>query len=308
MESAGSGFSGRGDRDEGIEELARRLTDRRLPLPQRFRVLFSLRNVKNSPVAQEALLKALNDPSALFRHEVAFCLGQMQGAEAVPALVAVLQDHTENSMVRHEAGEALGAIGTPQCIGPLKEGACDALAEVAETCQLALRRIQHARIEEGATASSTSTTQLSPYLSVDPAPAAAVALDASRYAAMFALRNRGGEDAASAIAAAFGCKSALLRHEVAYVLGQLQHPCVVPTLARVLSDQEEHPMVRHEAAEALGSIADASCIALLQQFQRDPEPIVSESCDVALDILQHEMSGGFEYADLGSASEAVAVC
>jgi len=35
-----------------------------------------------------------------------------------------------------------------------------------------------------------------------------------RYAALFALRNDGGDAAVSAIVAALGVKSALLRHEV----------------------------------------------------------------------------------------------
>lgn len=56
-------------------------------------------------------------------------------------------------------------------------------------------------------------------------------------------------------------------------------------------------MVRHEAAEALGSVADTASIALLRQFAQDPEPIVAHSCVVALDMLQHEASGAFEYAD-----------
>lgn len=75
-------------------------------------------------------------------------------------------------------------------------------------------------------------------------------------------------------------------------------------------------MVRHEAAEALGSIAgifpffndhnldvftyslqlywlfsDEQSIALLQEFSRDPEPIVSQSCEVALSMLEFENSG-----------------
>lgn len=45
---------------------------------------------------------------------------------------------------------------------------------------------------------------------------------AERYAAMFALRNAGGPDAVAALGAAFGARSALLKHEVAYVLGQMQ--------------------------------------------------------------------------------------
>jgi hypothetical protein len=56
-------------------------------------------------------------------------------------------------------------------------------------------------------------------------------------------------------------------------------------------------MVRHEAAEALGSIAADECEALLLVHVADPEPIVADSCVVALDMLEFERSGGFQYAD-----------
>ena len=39
-------------------------------------------------------------------------------------------------------------------------------------------------------------------------------------------------------------------------------------------------MVRHEAAEALGAIAEPQCIQLLKEFQADQEPIVADSCVV----------------------------
>ena len=45
--------------------------------------------------------------------------------------------------VRHEAGEALGAIGTPECFELLRAHQDDPCPEVAQTCQLALQRIQH---------------------------------------------------------------------------------------------------------------------------------------------------------------------
>lgn len=45
--------------------------------------------------------------------------------------------------VRHEAGEALGAIGTEECLAPLREHVADPCQEVAHTCQLALQRIEH---------------------------------------------------------------------------------------------------------------------------------------------------------------------
>ncbi|GJT39824.1 deoxyhypusine hydroxylase-B [Tanacetum coccineum] len=45
------------------------------------------------------------------------------------------------------------------------------------------------------------------------------------------------------------------KFKAAYVLGQLQNIAASDALSRVLKDVNEHPMVRHEAAEALGSIA-----------------------------------------------------
>jgi hypothetical protein len=46
-------------------------------------------------------------------------------------------------MVRHEAAEALGAIALPECLAQLAQYEADPCSEVAETCQLALRRIQY---------------------------------------------------------------------------------------------------------------------------------------------------------------------
>lgn len=61
-------------------------------------------------------------------------------------------------------------------------------------------------------------------------------------------------------------------------------------------------MVRHEAAEALGAIADDSCVKILQEYSSCSEPIVADSCVVALDMIEHEKSGAFEYADMGESA------
>ena len=47
---------------------------------------------------------------------------------------------------------------------------------------------------------------------------------------MFALRNKGGSDCVQALGDAFASESALLKHEVAYVLGQMQDANAVNTL------------------------------------------------------------------------------
>lgn len=52
-------------------------------------------------------------------------------------------------IVRHEAGEALGAIGDITAIGALNKYANDTKQEVAETCQLALKRLQWLQEKNG---------------------------------------------------------------------------------------------------------------------------------------------------------------
>ncbi|KAF5784945.1 putative deoxyhypusine monooxygenase [Helianthus annuus] len=288
--------------------LCERLLDQTQPISERFRVLFSLRNLRG-PAPRNALIHATKDPSNLLAHEAAFALGQMQDADAIPALTLVLNDLSLHPIVRHEAAEALGAIGLESNISLLKDSLdSDPAQEVRETCELALSRIQE--LKNVGENNQSSTIEASPFLSVDPAaPASCSSVNElreiilneekgmyERYAALFGLRNHGGDEAVAAIIESLNAKSALLRHEVAYVLGQLQNKAASDALSRVLKDVNEHPMVRHEAAEALGSIADDQCISLLEEFSKDPEPIVSQSCEVALSMLDFERSGkSFEY-------------
>lgn len=154
-------------------------------------------------------------------------------------------------------------------------------------------------------------TDKNPYCSVDPAPPAvrksvpelrSILLDESlplfeRYRAMFALRNLGNKEAVLALGDGLQCSSALFRHEIGYVLGQMQHPAAVPALCSALERSGENPMVRHEAAEALGSIGKKECLAVLQRYCGDGERVVKESCEVALDMLEYENSDQFQYAD-----------
>ncbi len=53
-------------------------------------------------------------------------------------------------------------------------------------------------------------------------------------------------------------------------------------------------MVRHECAEALGSIATEDCLPVLHSFSKDSERVVKESCDVALDMHASEHENTFE--------------
>ena len=55
-------------------------------------------------------------------------------------------------------------------------------------------------------------------------------------------------------------------------------------------------MVRHEAAEALGAIGDISCIPTMMKFIEDESTVVSESCEVAIDLLNWVNGGTLEYS------------
>jgi len=69
----------------------------------------------------------------------------------------------------------------------------------------------------------------------------------ARYRDLFTLRNLGGTAAIDCIAAGFVDTSALLKHEMAYCLGQMQDDYALSILRNIIEDQEQHVIVRHEA-------------------------------------------------------------
>jgi deoxyhypusine monooxygenase len=72
-----------------------------------------------------------------------------------------------------------------------------------------------------------------------------------RYRALFALRNLGGEGAVEALGSSFASNSALLKHEVAYVLGQMQNKQAVQTLRCECRGVIDHHALNHSLASAL---------------------------------------------------------
>lgn len=202
------------------------------------------------------------------------------------------------------SGEALGAIGVPEVQEVLEKFSKDPVVEVAETCIIALERVKFV-------SENKCTNVANPYSSVDPTPAfdtldiaelKSTYMDASqslfkRYRAMFSLRNIRSEESVLAISEGLKDKSALFRHEVAFVLGQLQEPCSIPFLKDNLTDTQENEMVRHECAEALGAIATEECIQILNKYLKDEARVVQESCVIALDMCEYENSPEFQYAN-----------
>ncbi|KAK4134397.1 Deoxyhypusine hydroxylase [Trichocladium antarcticum] len=312
-----------------IAALRRSLTAETTPLPVRFRALFSLKHLASSHppasgesiAAIDAIAAAFVSPSALLKHELAYCLGQTgNGPAAIPHLTAVLEDLEQDVMCRHEAAEALGALGDARCVEVLRRFRDRAGEDVVvtETCELAVERIAW----ENGEGRKAERLRASDFASVDPAPPMAQGEEAQsveelgkklmdtsvplfkRYRAMFALRDLASPPdlptavpAVLALAKGLEDSSALFRHEIAFVFGQLSHPASIPALTASLSNTEEASMVRHEAAEALGSLGHEEGVEeTLLKFLHDKEAVVRESVIVALDMAEYEKSNQAEYA------------
>lgn len=287
-------------------------------LANRFRALFNLKcaaeEFESRPLeakkAVDYIAEAFGDSSELLKHEVAYVLGQTKNLESAPALRKATLDQGQQCMVRHEAAEALGALGDRDSLDVLEKAYKeDPSLAVRETCELAINRIkwQHSDVKE------RENLQQSLYSSIDPAPPLSLEKEYNvkelkqilndagkplfeRYRAMFRLRDVGTDEAALALATGFDDESALFKHEIAYVFGQMGNPIIVPHLIEVLGRKEEAPMVRHEAAEALGAIATDDVLPVLKNYLNDEVDVVRESAIVALDMYEYENSNELEYA------------
>lgn len=307
-------------KSEGQEDLSKLRNillnvDGKTELSERFRALFHLNTLgkEGNNQAIDIVAEGFKDPSELLKHEMAYVLGQTRQEYAIKPLINVLEDHEQQAMVRHEAAEALGAIGNKEALDILKKYETeDPLEVVRQTCELAIGRIAW----ENSEAARTEKIQQSQFESIDPAPPLALSEQEEkveklskmlndqslplfeRYRAMFRLRDVGTEDAVLALASGFKDPSALFRHEIAYVMGQLCDPVSVPSLIEVLQDENEEGMVRHEAAEALGSIATEDVLPVLKNCANDKEDVVRQSALVALDMYEYENSNELEYAEV----------
>jgi deoxyhypusine monooxygenase len=314
-----------------LEELEETLRDPSSPIGKRMRAAYFAKQLfvnesSSSPPSNEKdelcnrIVNVLceqvfvKDHGSLLRHEFAYVLGQMQTPKACQTLEELLMKDDDCVMVRHEAAEALGAIASlssKQVLESTRDRYKGTLDELADTCSLALNRLTQQELQDSIVVGCAC--MLAPFNSVDPAApdAAHVTLSTAelgdillnedgthdlieRYRAMFSLRNRGGEEAVLQLCRALvnDQSSPLLRHEVAFVLGQLQHPSSISALEESLSRQEEHTMVRHESAEALGAIEGGSedwnrIENILTKYQKDNDQAVAESCIVALDAADY---------------------
>ena len=112
---------------------------------------------------------------------------------------------------------------------------------------------------------------------------------------MFTLRELYTEDSCRAICQTllpenFEKCSALLKHEVAFVLAQMEKVfhVAVPFLMQACLDEREAAIVKHEGLVSVGEMIEDK--QLIEHLLEHPDPIVSESCAVAINNIANRQA------------------
>lgn len=116
-----------------------------------------------------------------------------------------------------------------------------------------------------------------------------------RYRALFTLRELNTKESIIAICQTLVQENmdkcgALLKHEVAYVLAQMEdlNEHAVPFLIDSVLNDGESPIVRHEALIAVGEMIDEQ--GKLEHLLKHKDEIVSESAEVAIRNIQNRLA------------------
>ncbi|KAL7670481.1 hypothetical protein ACOME3_005416 [Neoechinorhynchus agilis] len=88
----------------------------------KYQAIFALRDLasENNALALQCLCDCIETGDALFRHELAFVLGQLGDPDSADALIRMIDNRKQHYVVRHEAGFSLGSVATDDCIAALR--------------------------------------------------------------------------------------------------------------------------------------------------------------------------------------------
>lgn len=253
------------------------------------RALFYLRCLDTEEAAL-ALQECMSNTSVLIDHEVAYILGQMKQPATIPFLFGLAENEEINPIVRHEAIEALGNFEDKELIPRLETFLKDPNPIVSESAVLSIKKLNGIDLKRD---------PFSKYHSRDPAYPFEGSFEEAvemfngndieeKYKVIFYMRDQNTKEAVEVLAKGFRDSSDLLRHEIAYVFGQMENPLAVEALISVLEDEKEADIVRHEAAEALGNIGTERAIKCLEKYLNSEVLILRESATVGLGIGNNE--------------------
>lgn len=318
------------ENSNSVENAAKTLNDSNATITMKMRALFHLRNIISDESANTIKKYLYKTNSILLQHEMCYVLGQMRLECSKSILIEIVENEKINEVTRHEAAEALANFNDTKVIEILKKYITHPSIPLRETCYIAIKKLEernmlsqkqrlcNINLEEQSTMQDDLNNlveeELSKFDSRDPAiplfteytqsniqEAGDILNDENeclyrKYKAMFFLRDCVSDEAHDLLINKFNDKSSLFKHELAFIMGQMRLEKAVENLNRIINDENEHGMVRHEAAEALGAIGTGKCKEYLYKQLHSKCDILRESVEVALDIWDYENNKELDYA------------
>ena len=298
-----------------IPNCVKTLKDDSISLEDKYEAMYALRTIPT----EEACF-ALREcypylgTSELLKHELMYILGQNRYPSSLDFLIKSMHDETEAPVVRHEAGEALSNFSDykDMILPELKKHLNSNVSVLKSTVEIAIRKMEsfnpnannYNQYVPGTSEPAEPFTeeQLSAYLNEigkTEKDILEVLVDSSieeykRYQILYSLRLKKDEKSAVILASLlkeeyFDKVSELLRHEVAFVLGQLSQDANYPEVKKLLGEniqnQKESPIVRHEAIMAYVEIFGHD--ELIENQKKDGCDLVNQSAYVVDPSLQH---------------------
>lgn len=291
---------------------------------KKYSVIMTLRHHGNDAAAKilEEGYKGLGT-SELLRHDVMYCMGQMRATNSVNFLLERMHDTNEKSIVRHEAGEALSNLtDIKEQVIPELEKHWDSEDELLRsTVRVAVPKLkalnENSRYGKkyGGTmepAEPFNEEEVRDYLQSKEIPDAqshsellnqvqaqllkdySEVDEFTKYRLCYFLRDTNdlrSKEILSDLLSAENRKvtSALLRHELGFILGQINNndTCIHEALKNASLDESEHPVVRHEAILAFYDITKDE--AFMDQFLKHDDQLIRESVEVATKMGEEGM-------------------
>ena len=102
-----------------------------------------------------------------------------------------------------------------------------------------------------------------------------------KYMAIFELKSLGDHERLIK-GFEFLSNSELLKHEISYALGQMTYTeKSADFLVKVMKDESEYPVVRHESAEALANFSSSEFLPLFNEYENSQVVELSDTCSIS---------------------------
>ena len=211
--------------------------------------------------ATDSLVTRLNDEDSIVREDAVQALGELGSPRAVEPLITLLKD--EDSYVRKKVALALGELGSPRAVEPL----------------ITLLKDEDSDVRWMA---ASSLSELGSLRAVEPLIRLLKDKDSFvREEAAQILGELGSPRAVEPLIRLLKDEDSYVREEAAQALGELGSPRAVEPLIRLLKDEDSD--VREEAAQALGELGSLRAVEPLIRLFKDKDSSVREEAVGAID-------------------------